>query len=122
MKEIKEISSEELFDLFHLMGNCIELEWHSIENGELNTCKYARNVRHKMNKYLLGKELGEPQMLCQLKHTLSMRTQAMELMEKWHKAGKKEMVKLSQEMIDKLGQELVYLIDKIRKKKLDIKT
>lgn len=122
MKELKEISSEELFDLFHFMGNCTEIEWHSIENNEFETCRYARNLRHRLNLYLFGEELGEPQLLCQFKHTLSMRVQAMELLEKWEKAGKKEMVKLAEETINKLGEELVRLIDRIRKKDLEIKT
>jgi len=119
---IKKISAEQLFDLFHLQGQCVEIEWHALENGEVKTANKARKLRHRINLYLFGKEKAQPSMLCQYKHTISLRTELMELMEKWDRQGKEELVKYSREMLDQLGEELVRLIQEIRKEELKIKT
>jgi len=117
---IEKISAEQLFDLIHTQGQCVEIEWHALENGDLEAANKAREIRHRINVYLFGKERANPQYLCQYKHTNSLRTELMELMEKWYREGKEELVEYSQKMVDQLGEELIDLIQTIRKEPLEI--
>ena len=119
---IKKISAEQLFDLIHTQGQCVEIEWHALENGEVKTANKARKLRHRINHYLFGKEKAQPQYLCQFKHTISLRTELMELMEKWDRRGNEELVEYSRKMLDQLGEELIRLIQEIRKEELEIVT
>lgn len=115
------ITAEELFDLFHTMGNEAEKEWHSIENGGLERADKARKGRHELLSYLID-ELENPQLLCEIKHTISVRTEYMELTEKWYRTGNREMVEFALERIQELGEELTELIGKARKEPLEIET
>jgi len=117
---IEEISAEELFDIWHTQGNCVEIEWHAVENGEWEAADRARRLRHELNRMLFGENPEKPELKCQYKHTLSVRHEMMELTEKWHRREDEELVKLGERMIDRLGEELIRLIQKIREESLEI--
>jgi len=117
---IDEISAEELFDIWHAQGNCVEIEWHAAEHGEWEVADRARSLRHELNRMLFGDNPENPQLKCTYKHTLSIRHEMMELTEKWYRRGQDELVELGTEMIDRLGEELIRLIQKIREEPLEI--
>lgn len=119
---MQEISAEELFDLLHTMGNEAEKEWHSLENNGHERAEMARDRRHKLVNYLMGENPAKPQLLCEFKHTLSVRTEHMELAEKFRKSGNKKMLEFEERAIDDLGEELINLIQKIRSEPLKINT
>jgi len=118
---IDEISGEELFDIWHVQGNCVEVEWHAAENGEWEAADRARRLRHELNRMLFGESPEQPELKCQYKHTLSMRHELMELTEKWFRGGESELVELGEQLIDRLGEELIRLIQEIREEPLKIK-
>lgn len=116
---MEKITAEELFDLLHTMGNETEKEWHSIENGALDRADEARRGRHELLSYLLD-ELENPQLLCEIKHSISVRTEYMELAEKFERSGNEEMKEFALKRIEELGQEIVDLIGRARKEPLEI--
>lgn len=115
-----EITSEELFDILHSMGNEVEKEWHAIENGALDRAQKARSRRHELLSYILPNK-ENPQLLCEVKHTISVRTEWMELAEKFNKKGNQEMEEKAKEKLDELGQEIIELLHEVSGGGLNIK-
>ena len=115
------ITSEELFDILHSMGNEVEKEWHALENGGFERAQRARSRRHELLEYLVG-EPKNPQLLCELKHTISVRTEWMELIEKFYNKDNDEMVERGEEKLDELGEEIIKLLTKITGGELRIET